>query len=495
MSSIKKNYLYNASFQIIMLIVPFITTPYITRILSKDGIGEYSYNNSVASYFIIFIMLGINNYGNREIAKNRNDLNELGKTFFSIYFLQLIWGIFIFCIYICYAFCFSDNVRISMIFGIMILGAVIDINWALNGLEKFKMASIRNVAVKIISTFCIFCFIKNGNDIHKYCFIMAISNFISQIISWPILLKNIKFVRISVRDIIVHIRPNLLFFSTVLSISVFKIMDKIMLGILSNNVEVGLYELSERIVQIPMLLIVSLGNVMLPRITSLLKKGELNFDYYITNSMVFSMFVSSVICFGIMSISKDFVPFYYGEGYEKCVFLYYIMLPSCIFMAFANVLRNQYMLPKQLDKPFMISGFLGAGVNIIANLILIPLNMSIGAAIGTLISEIVICLYQTKSVNKAGLDIKKYIKISFLFIISGIEMFVLLININFGNAGYLFSILCKSLMGLILYGLFLKCNLYCIVHLLKDDEIKNILLSLKKSKIVKNRRKQMDEYS
>lgn len=116
-------------------------------------------------------------------------------------------------------------------------------------------------------------------------------------------------------------------------------------------------------------------------------------------SILFAMLMSSSFCFGIMGIAKEFVPFFYGKGYEKCILLFWILLPSCLFLAFANVIRTQYLLPHQMDIPYVISAFLGAFVNIILNFCLIPQYGALGAAVGTLIAEMVVCLYQSRQVK------------------------------------------------------------------------------------------------
>ena len=71
--SIKVNYLYNLIYQVFTLVTPLITAPYLARVLGADGIGLYSYTESVASYFLLFAALGISTYGQREIAYTQDD--------------------------------------------------------------------------------------------------------------------------------------------------------------------------------------------------------------------------------------------------------------------------------------------------------------------------------------------------------------------------------------------------------------------------------------
>ena len=89
-SSIKANFIYNSIYQILTILLPLVTTPYISRVLGADGIGTYSYGFSIAKYFVLFAMLGLNNYGNRSISAIRDNKEELSKTFWGIYYMQLM---------------------------------------------------------------------------------------------------------------------------------------------------------------------------------------------------------------------------------------------------------------------------------------------------------------------------------------------------------------------------------------------------------------------
>ena len=149
MSSIKKNFLYNSLYQILVMFIPLITMPYISRVLGAQGVGTYSYAYSIANYFVLFIMLGLNNYGNRTIARVRDNEEKLSKTFWSIYALQLFLGIIINIIYVGYSFFISSNIYISLSMFFYVLSATFDINWLFFGLEKFKLTIIRNTTIKI----------------------------------------------------------------------------------------------------------------------------------------------------------------------------------------------------------------------------------------------------------------------------------------------------------------------------------------------------------
>ena len=143
MHSPKKNFIYNIIYQILILIIPLITAPYLSRVVGAEGVGTYSYTYSIVYYFMLLTLLGVNNYGNRSIAKVRDDKKKLSKTFWSIYFFQLVMGIVMLILYLLYIYLFDNQYRlIALIQTLFIVSSILDINWLFFGLEEFKKNSL-----------------------------------------------------------------------------------------------------------------------------------------------------------------------------------------------------------------------------------------------------------------------------------------------------------------------------------------------------------------
>lgn len=469
--SVKKDLAYSFAYQILAIVLPLITTPYISRVLGPTKVGEYSYSYAIAYYFVMFTMLGLNNYGNRSVAVVRDDKYELSKVFCSIYWMQLSTGIISLVAYIIYGY-FISNVTMTWIMSLYVISAIFDINWFFFGIEQFKLTVTRNSFIKIFTTISIFIFVKNKEDIYLYALIMVLGILISQWILWKFIRKYIHFQRVELKEVIKHIKPNLILFIPIIAVSLYKVMAKIMLGYMTTKTEVGLYESSERIIQIPMALIQSMGTVMLPKMTNLIANhDEKKTESIFSTSIMFVMFLSSSMSLGIMGVARYFVPIYYGNGYLKCIELFQILLPSCIFLAFANVIRTQFLIPRKKDNIFISSVIIGAIVNIIANLILIPRLESIGAAIGTLLAEMVVCIYQTIMVHR-DIDILKYVRESLVFVIPAIMMYAILIIMDF-KTSMIINLLIHILLGgvcyivLLLIGLVMTKRTYLIKKILK----------------------------
>ena len=91
-SRVSANYIYNVLYQILTFITPIITAPILTRTLGASNIGIYDYTYSIVNWFILFGMLGVTLYGNKEIAKaaTTNDKNVISKVFSQIFTMQMI---------------------------------------------------------------------------------------------------------------------------------------------------------------------------------------------------------------------------------------------------------------------------------------------------------------------------------------------------------------------------------------------------------------------
>lgn len=469
MKSVKKNFLYNTFYQLLLILIPLITTPYVSRILGATGIGLYSYNYSIAYYFAMFAILGLNNYGNRTIAMVRDQKDELSREFWSIYAMQFMASIIVIFAYSTYIYYFN-NETMGWIMLFYMLSTLFDINWFFFGLEEFKLTVTRNTIIRIITTFLIFVMIKTKNDIYLYALLMVLSNLISQIVIWPFVKRYVNYSKISIKDIIKHIKPNLILFVPVIAISIYKILDKIMLGAMTNVTEVGFYESSEKIINIPMAIITSLGTVMLPKMSNLVKNEDnKSSSKYMYISILVAMFTSSSLSFGIMGVSNEFVPLFFGNGFEPCIDLFKLLLPICIFTAFANVIRTQYLIPNKKDKIYIVSVFLGAVVNVCINYLLIPKFQANGAAIGTFFAEISVCIYQTYKV-RYDVPVKKYMLEAIPFMFSGIIMYMILIKISFNNMGLLENLVLKILIGAVIYFITLGICLICLISYKKRED-------------------------
>lgn len=424
MGSVKSNFVFQASYEILLMVLPLITSPYVSRILGAENIGIYSYTYTITFYFTLFAMLGVKNYGNREISRCRDDKKQLNKTFSSILYLHIIVSVIVIVAFTLYCvFCQSQYRVYYIIQSLYLFGALFDISWLFFGLELFKTTVTRNVVIRIVSVFLIFLLVKQSSDLWIYILILAASNFASQIYLWFKLKPLVTIIRIEKKEVLAHLPQMLLLFIPTIAVSLYNYMDKIMLGSMAGTIQLGFYENSFKITSICSSVIGSVGIVMLPRMSNVMAKGETKKgSRYIELSMSAVMFMACAMAFGISAISNDFAPVFWGKEFIACGSLLSLLAAYLPVQAFASVIRTQYLIPNRLDKQYTISLCVGAAFNIVFNYLLIPQLNALGAVIGTIIAETSVCIVQVYCVRKV-LSIKRFIYMSLPYFIIGFFMF------------------------------------------------------------------------
>ena len=410
MPSLKKNIAFNITYQILILFLPLVTSSYLGRIIGAEGIGIYSYYYSIALYFTYFTVLGLNKYGNRCIASAKNEKKCLSKVFCSIYSIQVICFGVSFTVYIlCSLFVFADT-YIPLVFGLFVLSSLFDINWFFFGMEMFDKTVIRNTIIKLSTTALIFCFVKSRDDIYVYVFIMSIGYLLSQIALWPYVRKYIDYQKVKITDLKPHWKGNLYLFLPVIAVSIYRILDKIMLGLFSTKTDVGLFENAEKIINVPIVVVAALGTVMLPHVTNLLSlKREKEARQYMDLSIFIVTAFSVCSMFMIWGTSSIVSVLLWGKEFAPSGVIMNLLGITLIFLSIGDVARSQYLIPYKYDKVYIKSAFIGAAINIIVNILLIPRYGYIGASIGTIMAEASVCIYQLFKIRK-HLPILKYLK-------------------------------------------------------------------------------------
>jgi len=455
--SIKKNYIYNLMYQVLAIVVPLITTPYLSRVLGAERIGIYSFTLSITTYFVLFGSLGVAMYGQREVAFVQNDKEKRSKIFFEVFIMKTVTMLISMVVFFL-VFCMQGNYTVYYrILILEVLANLIDISWFFQGIEEFKKTVIRNSLVKIISVICIFLFIKSPNDLIWYFVIYVLSNFLGNASLWISLPKFISKVDKNIVKPFRHLKPTLGLFVPQIAIQIYTVLDKTMIGaIISDKSEVGFYEQAQKIVKLLLAIATSLGTVMVPRIASTFAKGDTEkLKEYMDKSFRFILMIVLPLMFGIISISNKFVPVFYGPGYDKVIYLICIISPILLAIGLSNVIGTQYLIPTKRQREFTISVTCGAIVNFILNLIFINLWKSIGASIATVIAEMTVTGVQFYLVRN---EIKLFdvLKIMKKYFISSVVMFLFSIGIGKLISDNVISIIVQvAVSGIVYFGMLL----------------------------------------
>ena len=439
--SLKKNYIYNLIYQIFLLVVPILVTPYIARVLNSDGTGIYAYSYSIMSYFTIVASLGFNIYGQREIAKVQEDKHKQTILLVEILIARLIPTILSSAIYLLLNF-FSvyGNAYQIVIYLLVfnIIATAFDISFYFQGLEDFGKIAIANVVIKVFSIVSIFVFVKSHSDLRKYTLIQSLTLVFSNLILWVFLKRRL--VKIKFKEIhpFKHFIPAFLLFIPTIATTLYTSLDKTMIGVITGNPsENGNYEYADKIVKMGLTVVSSLGTVMISRNSALVQSHDFyGFKKNINKTLCFVFAAGLPIFLGIFCISDNFIPWYLGEGYGSASNLMKILSPLVLIIGISNVLGLQCLIPNGDDKKYTIAIFSGVFLNLILNFVLIYFIGSIGAAISTIVAEscvaFVMLLYCKKfiDIKLLFLKIRKYIVAGFImFVVCLIENFFLIPSI------------------------------------------------------------------
>lgn len=477
--SVKKNYIYNLTYQIFLIIVPVIVTPYVARVLGEDGTGIYSFAFSLVTYFILFASLGFDLYSQRNVAKYQDNKKEQSRIFWGIFFARLISVFFVLIIYITLLFIgvYDEKYRQLMwIFSINIVATAFDISYFFQGNEDFKSIVFYNIIIRLVSIVLIFLLVKKSDDLYIYAIISSGTTLLANFVLWIKLPKAICKVSLSTIKPLQHLLPSLLLFLPTIAASVYTSLDKTMIGLITGlDSENGNYEYAEKIVKMVLTVLTSLGAVFIPKNSRKFKDGDIS--AVAKNIIISTRFVCCLavpFMFGLIAVADNFIPWFLGDGYPKVAILIKILSPILLFIGLSNVFGLQYLIPTEKDKKFFIAITSGAVVNVLLNSFLIYYFQSYGAAIATVIAEFVVMVVMLVFVKK-DVNIISVFKSVWKYFIAGIIMFVPCLILNEILVSSIINTFIIIFCGVIVY--------LTVIILLKDDfvldEIKKLLAKIK----------------
>ena len=417
--SIKKNYIFNLSYQILQLLAPLITTPYLARVLGADGVGTVSFAESIVSYFTLFATLGITTFGQREISYVQEDHAKRTQIFWETKLLQVITSVSVLGIYFGFSL-FQQNKVIYLILSFNIIAVLVDVVWFFQGMEEFGKIAIRNIVFKVITIAFIFLAVKTKDDILKYVFGTAFFLFLSNLSMWALLAKYVGKPERKGLKPFRNIKVVLSLFVPTIAVQIYTVLDKTMIGLITQNAfENGYYEQAIKISKMVLVVVTSLGTVMIPRIGYHYGRGETEqVNTYMYRGYRFVWFLGIPLCFGLIGTASNFVPWFFGDGYDDVIPLISILGFLILAIGINNVTGMQYLIPTKRQNLFTRTVLIGAGVNFLLNMILIYFYQSVGAAIASVTAETVIALTQLWLVRKE-LSVKKVFASCWHYLIAG----------------------------------------------------------------------------
>lgn len=445
-----ENFFYQSSYQLLLIILPIISVPIVSKALGPSGIGTYNYTYSIVNYFVLVAGLGLANYAVREISFVQDNKMKLSQKFWEIQIFNLFVSTFVLLVYLVFSF-FVEKRLLFIVQGLVVLATLFDISWFFQGIEEFKRVTIMNTVIKLFSFLLIILFVRKSSDLLLYTIIQSTSILLSSILFWFALGKRIEFVKVSRLEVTSHFKPALNFFILKVASTVFINFNKTLLGIFSTMSAVGLFSNSLTLITMVGSLINAMNTVLLPRMSALQsKKNENALIVALSKSLHIQLYFTIPLMFGIIAVTPKMIQWFFGTSFSDMTSLVPILAPLVVFQSLHQGIANQYLVPKNEMKSYNLTMIIGTIINVILGVILIPLFHYYGAAISFLVGQIVL------TVSRSYVLIKKTsfcfnLKSILIYLLSGLIMLLVIILLTSDMSSHFITTVFQGFIGIIFY--------------------------------------------
>lgn len=465
------NILYNAVYQIFLVLVPLITVPYLSRILGPQTYGIYSNVNNIVQFLMIFCTLSVSYIGMRTISQIRafGSQKDLTDAFWGLWYFQALAGLVtIFIVIILTSFFNIKYGKYILLMVPYLISAQVDISWFFQGLADFGRVVLKNTAVKLVSVVLILLWVKNPGDLWKYMLIMSVSTMLGSFVFWfdihryvggPV--KHFYKYRTTLEAIITLLIPQI-------ATQIYTSLDKPILGLFRNSTQVAFYDNSQRISNMVLGIVTSISLVIMPKMASEGKKAQ---RVVLKKSLEATIMLGTLFAVIIMANTKEFVPFFFGRKFIPMTPLMFFFTLTIIMIPTGGVFANQFALANHRDRDYAIPVIVGAVLEIILSYFLDRFYGATGAMIAILVTELIVLLLRLWIVRD-GYDFKySFSEIPKYFLIAIIVLAVGMLLPQMVSSA-LFNMVFKSIIMLILY--------IALMFMMKLDFNQDIIMLIKK---------------
>ncbi|MBO7690887.1 MAG: flippase [Clostridia bacterium] len=397
-NSIKTNFLMNVLLTLSTFIFPLITFPYVSRVLTPIGTGKVAMATSFVQYFVMFAQLGLPTYGIRAVAKVRDDREKLTKTVHELLIISTITSIIA---YVILFICIPTIPRISAekplyyIMSANIFLNCIGMEWMYKGLEQYTYITVRSIIFKFIALVLMFVFIHNQSDYLIYGVTSVVASSLSYVLNFINAKKYIDMKWLGNYDIRPHLKAVAIFLAMAIATTVYTHLDTVMLGFMTTDVDIGYYNAAVKIKTVLVSMVTALGAVLLPRASYYVEtKQMVNFRIIAAKALDFVFVAAIPVTVFFIYFARQGIMLLSGDAYMGAIQPMQLLMPTTIFIGITNILGIQILVPLGKERAVLHSEILGAVVDLVLNFILIPRYAASGAAIGTLVAEFCVLIYQ-----------------------------------------------------------------------------------------------------
>lgn len=422
--SLKLNFIMNALLTMSQFIFPLITFPYVSRILLPEGTGKVSFASSVISYFLMFAQLGIPTYGIRACAKVRDNREKLTRTVHEIFIINMAMTLLVYFMLAIALFTVprlqQDKLLFLIVSSTIILNAI-GMEWLYKALEQYAYITLRSILFKVLALVAMFMFIHEKSDYVVYGATSILASSASYIFNFVNVHKYINMRPVGKYNFKQHMKPIAVFFAMSCATTVYTHLDTVMLGFMKTDADVGYYNAAVKIKSILVSVVTSLGTVLLPRASYYVEHGMKEEFQRITRKAInFVFLIATPLMIYFILFAKEGIFFLSGDAYARSILPMQIIMPTLLFIGLSNIMGIQILVPLGKEKVVLYSEIAGAVADLIINLILIPVMGAVGAAIGTIVAEAVVLIWQYFALK--GKVANAYKQIRYVPIVIGIAV-------------------------------------------------------------------------
>lgn len=391
--SLRVNFVLNTFLQILNMIAPFLTAPYISRVLGVDQVGVYSYTYSINYYFVMLAGLGTATYGTIEIAKVRDDVEERSRAFWGIEMITILTSTVCIVAWIAFSICYQAHTVILLTMTMYLVAVVFDVSWFFLGMERVQYSVLVNAFFKIMGIILLFLLVKSPQDLNKYVFILSGTMLAGNASMWLFLPRFVTGAKVTGKTLWKHVRGTMLYFIPTVATSVYMVLDKTLIGAITHdNAQNAYYEQATKVISlVKTVTFTSLNTLLGSRMAYLFAQNQ---KQEIAEKRDFALeYVLAIgigAGFGIMGVSRIFVPIFFGKEFTQASAFLILMTPLIPVMGISNLIGNLYYNPSGRRKQSTILLLIGCMVNIALNAVLIPRFYGQGAIVASLIAEVLI---------------------------------------------------------------------------------------------------------
>lgn len=392
--SVAKNALYSGIRTVSTMLFPLVTYPYVTRVLLADNLGKVDFSISIISYFTLIAGLGISNYATREGARVRNDRSKLDQFSSEVFTINmgstLVAYVLLAALFVAWPHLHGYGLLIA-IQSATLIGTTIGVEWLYTLSEDFGYITARTLVVQVLSAVLLFTLVKEPSDYVLYAGITVFSAVGANVFNF---VRSRKYARIRLVwgfDAKRHLIPMLVLFGNALASSIYINIDVTLLGVMRGDYEVGLYSVAVKIYKLVKQLLNAIVMVSIPRLS--LYVGEQDHERYqgLLGSILHALLVTVLPVILLLFLLSDYVVLIVGgEAFAASAPSLRILCLALAPAVFAAFVVNSILLPNRGERLILTSTIVGAVVNFLLNLAIIPQFGANGAAITTGIAEVMV---------------------------------------------------------------------------------------------------------